>query len=160
MLGESPIGNRVSEVFRIADCARDVDPSCWMTAADIGEQPRQILLQMAALGKEQRNHGNVPDALTGQARDRRGQVRLHNFQERQLHAQGGLFATQSCRDAPKRLRPRRIAGAVGKQKNGRRRFRVQWSAGSSLVVFHRKAQRRKGNAKKTELIRNYGWEES
>ena len=112
MLGESPVGNRVSEVFRIADCARDVDPQRWMTAADIGKQPRQILLQMAALGKEQRDHGNVTDALTCQARDRRGQVRLHYFQERQFHAQAGLPATQSCRDAPKRLRPRRIACTV------------------------------------------------
>ena len=94
MLGESPIGNRVSEVFRIADCARDVDPHCRMTAADIGEQPGQILLQMSALGKEQRNHGNVPDTLPGQARDGRSQVRLHDFQERQLHAQAGLFSTQ------------------------------------------------------------------
>jgi hypothetical protein len=121
MLGEGPFGYRVREVFRVADCARRIDPQCRVMSADIVEQPGQIFLEMPALGEEERDDSDVPDAFGGQSGNGRSEGRLHQFQKRQFHANAGLLLVQPCHDPAERLRPRRIAGTMGKQQDCRSR---------------------------------------
>ena len=105
MLGEGPIGNCIGEVFRVADCSRHIDPQGRMMTADGVEQPGQISLQVPTLGKEQRDDRDLSNAPGGQAGNGRGEVRLHQLQERQLHANARLLLAQPCHDPVKRLRP-------------------------------------------------------
>ena len=125
MLGEGPVGNGIGEILRIADCARHVDPQRRVMPADVIEQLREILLEMPALGEEQRDDSDVLDAFGGQSGNGRGEGRLHQFQKRQFHANAGLLPAKPHRDPAERLRPRWIAGTVGKQKDGRSRIFAQ-----------------------------------
>ena len=84
----------------------------------------------------------APDALGGQAGHGRFKGRLHQFQKRQFHAHAGLLAAHPRHNPAERLRPGRIAGTVGKQEDGRSRFRVQWSVRSQTKALA--PQRRKG----------------
>ena len=105
MLVEGPVGNGVGEVFRVADCARYVDPQRRVMPANIVEQPGQVFPEMPALGEEQRDDSDLPDARGGQAGHGRSEGRLHHFQKRQFHAHAGLLTAQSRHDAAERLRP-------------------------------------------------------
>mgnify|MGYP007034159361 CR=1 FL=1 len=130
MLVEGPVGNGVGEVFRVADGARYVDPQRRVMPADSVEQPGQVFLEMPALGEEQRDDGDLPDAFGGQAGNGRSEGRLHHFEECQFHTRTLLLVAQPCHDAAERLRPRRVACAVGKQKDGSSWIRAQWFARS------------------------------
>ena len=121
MLGECPIGYCIGEVFRVADCARNVDPQRRVMAANIVQQLRQIFLEMPALSQEQRDDRDVPDVLGGQSGNGRGKGRLHQFQKRQFYANAGLIPAESRRYSAKRVRPRRITGTMGKEKDCRSR---------------------------------------
>ena len=77
MLGECPIGYRIGEVFRVADCTGDVDPERRVMPANSVQQARQIFLEMPALGEEQRHDRDMPDVLGGQSGNGGGKSRLH-----------------------------------------------------------------------------------
>ena len=121
MLGERPIGYRISEVFRVSDCGCNVDPERRVMPANSVQQPRQIFLEMSALGEEQGDDRDMFDVLGGQSGNGRGKGRLHQFQKRQFYANAGLIAAESRRYSAKRLRPRRITGAMGKEQDCRSR---------------------------------------
>ena len=74
---------------------------------------------MPALSEEQRDDRDVPDVLGGQSGNGRGKGRLHQFQKRQFYANAGLIPAEPRRYSAKRLRPRRITGTMGKQKDCR-----------------------------------------
>ena len=134
MLFERPIGNCICEVFRVADSRRYVDPQCRVIPADVVEHPGQILLQMPALPKEQRDDGYVRDALGCQSGDGRVEGGLHHFQESQFNPRTGLLVPQSRHDPAEWLRPRRVAGTVGKQKDGRSRCLVHAKNERSCIL--------------------------
>jgi len=144
VLREGPIGYGVGEVWRVANCGRHVDPQRRMMPADIVEQPGQIFLEMPALSEKQRDDGDVPDILRCQSGNGRFEARLHHFQKRQFHANAGLLPAQPCHHPAERLRPRRIAGAMCKQKDGGSWMRAQWSVKSEVKSFHRRATAVKG----------------
>ena len=122
MLGQGPVGNCIGELFRIADRARYVDPQRRVIPADVVEQPGQILLEMPALGEEQGDDRDMFDVLGGQFSNGRGKGRLHQFQKRQFYANAGLIAAESRRYSAKRLRPRRVTGAMGEEQDCRSRL--------------------------------------
>ena len=122
MLGECPIGDRIGEVFRVADCTGNVDPDGRVMPANSVQQPRQIFLEMPALGEEQRDDRDMPDVLGGQSGNGGGKSRLHQFQKRQFYANAGLIAAESRRYSAKRLRPRRVTGAMGEEQDRRSRL--------------------------------------
>jgi hypothetical protein len=122
MLGEGPVGYGISEVFRIADRARNIDPQRRVMPPDVVDQPGQIFLEMPALGEKKRDHGDAPDTLGGQGGNCRIKRRLHHIEECELNTHAGLLLAHPCHDPAERLRPRRIAGAVGKQEDCRSRF--------------------------------------
>ena len=121
MLGKSPVGNCVRKVIRVANGGRYVNPQRRVIPADVVEQPGQILFEMPALCEKQRDDSDLPDILGGQSSNGRFKGWLHHFQKREFHANAGVLAAQPCHDPAKRLRPRRIAGTVGKQQDCRSR---------------------------------------
>jgi hypothetical protein len=145
MLREGPFGYRIREVFRVADCARRVDPQRRVMPADIVEQPGQIILEMPALGEEERDDSDAPYAFGGQSGNGRGEGRLHQFQKRQFHANAGLLLVQPCQDPAERFRPRRIAGAVGKQQDCRSR-RPAHAKNERSCILASVADREKGRS--------------
>jgi hypothetical protein len=119
MLVEGPVGYGVGEVFRVADRGRYVDPQRRIMLADAIEQLGQIFPEMPTLGEEQWDDSDVPDAFGGQSGNGRSKGRLHHFEECQLNMHTGLLVAQPRHDPEEWLRPRRIAGTVGKQKDCR-----------------------------------------
>jgi hypothetical protein len=118
MLGEGPVGYRVGEDFRVADCGRDIDPQRRVMPPDVVDQPGQIFLEMPALGEEQRDDGDAPDVLGGQGGNCRIKRRLHHVEECELNTDAGLLLAHPCHDPAEWLRPRWVAGTVGKQEDG------------------------------------------
>ena len=105
MLGESPVGNRVSEVFRIADGTGDLDAQLRMLLANVVEQPGQILFQVPALGEEQGNYCDAAYACGGQPGYGASKGRLHELQKREFHRNAGLLRRKPRRDPAKWLGP-------------------------------------------------------
>ena len=120
-------GHRLTHEFTLPQSCCDLNPHLWMLSAHVIDDAMQILRNVFAHPKKQRHDMNITHPFLGQIVRRLSNRRRHQRKEGQLHQrvlptlrQQRLYAHSNI---IKRRAPSTLAGAVGKQNNGLRKWR-------------------------------------
>src|SRR6186713_446942 len=109
---DQPAGDRLEYRVDVAYRGQQLDFHAGVLGTQRVKDFRQVVLEMPALGHEQRRYGD--GQVTGQRQFRHGvrQSGLHELQECQFDGDAGAPGFERALDFPERLRPPGIAGAV------------------------------------------------
>src|SRR6185503_16719514 len=109
---DEPIRDCVKQLGDLADGRQHADIRRRVLRADVLQQARQVLLQVAALAQEQGRNDDAFVAILGEARHAFGEGRLHDLEKSEFHGQVGALACHRRLHGAKRLAPLRVARAV------------------------------------------------